>query len=233
MRAARRTSGEVRSGATNDSGVMRRSAAAYWRCSAAWLRAEAAAAARTLAVTAKAPPTVELTTGDVHELPTVDGVIDPRVDPTGRRVAYAADGALRVVDLPGGSDGDRAVATPQSPTEVWGQAEFIAAEEMGRFRGFWWAPDGESLLVERYDDAAVTTWHVADPEHHCRDLLRGGLDQSVAPKVQQRPDGDHDAIVVAGVGDATADGQAVVGAALRCLDGEFRRPKLDHKRPPR
>jgi dipeptidyl-peptidase-4 len=108
---------------------------------------------------------VELTTGAVQELPTVDGVIDPRVDPTGRRVAYAADGALRVVGLPGTGEADRALATPDGPTEVWGQAEFIAAEEMGRFRGFWWAPDGASLLVERYDDAPVAVWHVADPEH--------------------------------------------------------------------
>ncbi|MDR6116866.1 MULTISPECIES: prolyl oligopeptidase family serine peptidase [unclassified Aeromicrobium] len=112
---------------------------------------------------------VELASGEVHELPAVDGVIDPRVDPTGRRVAYAADGALRVVDLPGNASGagpaDTALATPDTPTQVWGQAEFIAAEEMGRFRGFWWAPDGESLLVERYDDAPVATWHVADPEH--------------------------------------------------------------------
>lgn len=109
---------------------------------------------------------VELASGTVHELPTVDGVIDPRVDPTGRRVAYAADGALRVVCLPGtGSGDDRAVAAPETPTQVWGQAEFIAAEEMSRFRGFWWAPDGESLLVERFDDAPVDVWHVADPEH--------------------------------------------------------------------
>ena len=32
-----------------------------------------------------------------------------------------------------------------------------------RARGFWWAPDGESLLVERYDESAVRLWHIADP----------------------------------------------------------------------
>jgi dipeptidyl-peptidase-4 len=108
---------------------------------------------------------VHLSAGAVHELPTVDGVIDPRVDPTGRRVAYAADGALRVVELAGGGADDRELVGPASPTEVWGQAEFVAAEELGRYRGFWWAPDGQSLLVERYDDAAVPVWHVADPEN--------------------------------------------------------------------
>ena len=46
--------------------------------------------------------------------------------------------------------GERALVSAESDTEVWGQAEFIAAEEMDRFRGFWWAPDGQSLLVESF-----------------------------------------------------------------------------------
>lgn len=90
-------------------------------------------------------------------------VIDPRLDPTGRRIAYASGGALRVVGVDGADD--RALVSSASATEVWGQAEFIAAEEMDRFRGFWWAPDGTSLLVERFDESPVQTWHVADPEH--------------------------------------------------------------------
>ena len=94
-------------------------------------------------------------------------VIDPRVDPTGRHVAYAAGGALRVIGVDGTDE--RALVEPESPTEVWGQAEFIAAEELDRFRGFWWAPDGGSLLVERYDEAPVHVWHVADPEHPDRE----------------------------------------------------------------
>lgn len=98
----------------------------------------------------------------VRELPSGGTVIDPRLDPTGRHVAYAtAEGELRVVDVAG--DHDRALVSPTHDTEVWGRAEFIAAEEMDRFRGFWWSPDGRSLLVERYDDAPVQTWHIADP----------------------------------------------------------------------
>ncbi len=104
-----------------------------------------------------------LGTRATRRLDTVEGVIDPRLDPTGRLVAYAAAGELRVVGVDG--SGDRALVSPATATQVWGQAEFIAAEEMTRFRGFWWAPDGRSLLVERYDDAPVQTWHVADPAH--------------------------------------------------------------------
>ena len=35
----------------------------------------------------------------------------------------------------------------------WGSAEFIAAEEMGRHRGYWWAPDGERVAACRVDIA--------------------------------------------------------------------------------
>jgi dipeptidyl-peptidase-4 len=94
-------------------------------------------------------------------LPTPGGAIDPRVDPTGRHIAYVANRALRIVGVNGADD--RALASPETPTETWGLAEFIAAEELGRHRGYWWAPDGSSLLVERYEEAAVNTWHVSNP----------------------------------------------------------------------
>lgn len=99
----------------------------------------------------------------VTALPSVGAVIDPQLDPTGRLIAYASGGSLRVIGVNG--QDERALVSPETPTQVWGQAEFIAAEEMDRFRGFWWAPDGQSLLVERFDDAPVQTWHIADPEH--------------------------------------------------------------------
>jgi dipeptidyl-peptidase-4 len=106
-----------------------------------------------------------LVTSEVAELPARSPVIDPRPDPTGRWVAYASGGALHVV----GADGepDRVLAEPDATTESgtvgWGVAEFIAAEELERRRGFWWAPDGSALLVERYDEAPVRVWHIADP----------------------------------------------------------------------
>jgi dipeptidyl-peptidase-4 len=42
-------------------------------------------------------------------------------------------------------------------------AEFAAAEEMDRHRGYWWAPDGSALLVARVDDNPVQRWWIADP----------------------------------------------------------------------
>jgi len=90
------------------------------------------------------------------------GAFDPRPDPAGRRVAYACDGAVRVVTLD--TDADSLLIGPDGIAGVtYGLAEFVAAEEMGRTRGFWWAPDGTALLVARVDETPVPRWYIADP----------------------------------------------------------------------
>jgi dipeptidyl-peptidase-4 len=97
----------------------------------------------------------------VRELPTPGGVIDPRPNASGSHIAYVSAGALRVIAADG--TGDRALAEPENDTVSYGMAEFIAAEEMDRFRGFWWAPEGDRLLATRVDDAPIQVWHIADP----------------------------------------------------------------------
>jgi len=88
--------------------------------------------------------------GAAVELPVTGPVRDPRVDPTGRRVAYLHDGELRVIDeygtdhLLAGEDGI-----------VWGAADPATAEVFGRDRGYWWSPDGERLLATRVDPAGT------------------------------------------------------------------------------
>ncbi|MFD8374104.1 prolyl oligopeptidase family serine peptidase [Streptomyces sp. NPDC059688] len=105
--------------------------------------------------------TAELRAGTARELRVPRPVIDPRPAPDGRHVAYVARGALRVVGAEG--EGDRALAEPESEHVTYGLAEFVAAEEMGRSRGFWWGPDGRRLLVARVDDTPVRQWWIADP----------------------------------------------------------------------
>ncbi|GGL11436.1 peptidase [Sphaerisporangium melleum] len=121
--------------------------------------------------------TVRPADGAPRRLPAAEPAVDPRPDPTGRRVAYVSGGALRVVDAigagpaqAGGAGGpgaehaaDRVVAAPDGPEVTFGLAEHVAAESMGRQRGYWWAPDGRGLLVARVDDAPVGRWYVADP----------------------------------------------------------------------
>ncbi|TGA95917.1 prolyl oligopeptidase family serine peptidase [Streptomyces sp. MZ04] len=106
----------------------------------------------------------ELRAGTARELRTPAPVIDPRPSPDGRHVAYVAGGALRVTGADG--EGDRALAEPEGEgTVTYGLAEFIAAEEMSRSRGFWWSPGSDRLLVARADDAPVRRWWIADPAH--------------------------------------------------------------------
>ncbi|GAA2967122.1 S9 family peptidase [Actinokineospora diospyrosa] len=100
-------------------------------------------------------------TGDARELPAVTPVVDPRPNPTGTHVAYVADNALRVVGVDGADD--RALAAPEGEDRAWGLAEFIAAEEMNRSRGYWWSPEGDRLLVAHTDRREVQRWHIADP----------------------------------------------------------------------
>ncbi|ALG08069.1 S9 family peptidase [Kibdelosporangium phytohabitans] len=100
-------------------------------------------------------------TGHTRQLDTATPVVDPRPNPTGTHVAYVSGNALRVVNVDGTDD--RALAEPEGENRAYGLAEFIAAEEMGRSRGYWWSPDGQRLLVSHTDRSAVHKWHISDP----------------------------------------------------------------------
>ncbi|MFE5847843.1 alpha/beta fold hydrolase [Streptomyces niveus] len=111
--------------------------------------------------------TAELRVGTSRELPVPGPVIDPRPSPDGRHIAYVAGGTLRVTGAEG--DGDRELAVPEDEQTTYGLAEFIAAEEMSRYRGFWWSPESDRLLVARVDGADVQRWWIADPAHPDRE----------------------------------------------------------------
>ncbi|MGI9613724.1 MAG: prolyl oligopeptidase family serine peptidase [Acidimicrobiales bacterium] len=103
--------------------------------------------------------------------PETDGVVfDPHLRADGTAVAYHSAGALRLCTLDpdsraGGASGDRTLRDDNDPLISFGRAEFVAAEEMGRSRGFWWSPEGTSLLATRVDEQPVRELWIADPAH--------------------------------------------------------------------
>ncbi|TWF95142.1 S9 family peptidase [Saccharopolyspora dendranthemae] len=110
---------------------------------------------------------VAVATGEARELPVQQPVADPRPSPDGRHIAYLSRGQLRIIAADG--SGDRALAEPDGDAVTWGAAEFIAAEEMDRHRGYWWAPTGNALLVARVDESPVGHWYLGDPAHPDRE----------------------------------------------------------------
>ena len=101
-----------------------------------------------------------LLSGQAREL-VVDGpVFDPRPDPVATRVAYVCGRTLRIAELDGSS---WELAGEDQSDVSWGSADFIAAEEMGRYRGYWWSPDGAAIAATRVDVGSVQRWHISDP----------------------------------------------------------------------
>jgi dipeptidyl-peptidase 4 len=78
--------------------------------------------------------------------------LNPKLSSKGGYVSFVRDRQLWV-----GAIG--AEATPVTPKEGetvrWGEAEFVAQEEMHRMQGYWWSPDDARLVVQRTDEAPV------------------------------------------------------------------------------
>lgn len=118
-------------------------------------------------------------TAQARELPHPGPVIDPRISPDGRIVAYVHDRSLYTVAV--GEGGGSTPITASAPTRLlqaeapdvaYGLADFIAAEELERHRGFWWLADSSGLLVERYDESGVQVQWIADPATPTREPVQ-------------------------------------------------------------
>lgn len=117
---------------------------------------------------------VDVATQKVTERGTMPGYpLDPQLSPDGATLACVRNGHLHLIDVASGTERrltPEAVANakdgqakPGALAITWGDAEFVAQEEMGRMHGYWWAPDSSGLLVQHTDATAVETLHIVDP----------------------------------------------------------------------
>ncbi len=101
--------------------------------------------------------------GESRRLDVPGPVFDPHVSPDGTRIAYVRGRELWVTDLHGDAHLVAGPADGDADTVSWGSADFVAAEEMNRYRGFWWSPDSSAIVACRVDDAPVQVWHISNP----------------------------------------------------------------------
>ncbi|MGE4070366.1 MAG: DPP IV N-terminal domain-containing protein [Lysobacterales bacterium] len=78
---------------------------------------------------------------------------DPKFSPKGRYVSFVRDATLYAIEIDSGTE--TRISPAGSGTVSYGMAEFVAQEEMGRFSGYWWAPDDSALAYARVDEAPV------------------------------------------------------------------------------
>ncbi|WCL52700.1 S9 family peptidase [Gimibacter soli] len=78
---------------------------------------------------------------------------DARFSPDGKYVSFVRDRDLYVVDVESGAE--TRLTTAESDTISNGMAEFAAAEELGRYSGYWWSPDSKTIAFARVDEAPV------------------------------------------------------------------------------
>ena len=85
---------------------------------------------------------------------TKGGELNPRLGPKGEHIAFVRDRRLWTGKVAGGAP--VAITPEEANADVhWGEAEFVAQEEMARFNGFWWSPDEARIAVERFDESMV------------------------------------------------------------------------------
>jgi dipeptidyl-peptidase 4 len=80
---------------------------------------------------------------------------DLAVSGDGRYVSYVRAGDLYAYDVE--RDTEERLTTDARDGITNGLAEFIAQEEMHRFEGHWWSPNGRYLIFARVDDAMIPT----------------------------------------------------------------------------
>lgn len=92
--------------------------------------------------------------GEVRRLTATEASeLNPAISPAGGYVSFVRDQNLVVADLATGTE--HVVTQGGGGAVHWGEAEFVAQEEMARSTGYWWAPGDRMIAVERFDETPV------------------------------------------------------------------------------
>ena len=92
--------------------------------------------------------------GTVTQLTDTEGTeLNPKLSSRGGFVSFVRDRRLWVG--PVGSEAVPITPVGEAETIRWGEAEFVAQEEMARLQGYWWSPDDSRIVVQRTDEASV------------------------------------------------------------------------------
>lgn len=91
--------------------------------------------------------------GTVTRLTDTEGSeLNPKLSSKGGYVSFVRD--RRLWTGPVGAEAQP--VTPQEGETIrWGEAEFVAQEEMARLAGYWWSPSDTRIVVQRTDEASV------------------------------------------------------------------------------
>ena len=91
--------------------------------------------------------------GTVTQLTDTQGTeLNPKLSSMGGYVSFVRDRQLWVG--PVGAEAT-AITPKEADTVRWGEAEFVAQEEMARLAGYWWSPNDDRIVVQRTDEASV------------------------------------------------------------------------------
>lgn len=112
--------------------------------------------------------------GFFGEIPLPIGApLDARLSPNAEYLSFVRDHDLYVAKIgapkSAGAKIDVASITALTTggTEVvsHGTAEFVAQEEMHRFAGYWWSPDGTAVAYQQTDNTPLDQFTIADAAH--------------------------------------------------------------------
>ncbi|WP_421991787.1 DPP IV N-terminal domain-containing protein [Qipengyuania sp.] len=83
---------------------------------------------------------------------TEESELNPALSSKGGYVSFVRDRQLWVGEV----GGEAQPITPKEGEAIrWGEAEFVAQEEMARLTGYWWGPNDQRIAVQRFDESMV------------------------------------------------------------------------------